>query len=223
MTSPRRWVCDVLSRPFRALRALLVGLLVLACSLSASAEDATVGRLDGDLTLAGGVGATFGPRAPRTTVDLRARYMSTSGLFVTYEDKAFFHDAEPERLLAFGLELRPLFLARWLTGKELGQGRADMLIDSFGLELGGFTEQPQGRQFGAKPGFQAGLGLEIPLFSRATGLFIATHGGCRWSDAALSGESTQGPADRALFVGITLSWHQVIAAHLIDAGDRAPE
>ncbi len=205
-----------------ALFGLLAALLASTPHV-ARADEPTAGRLDGDLTLVGGLGATFGPRAPRTTVDLRARYMSTSGLFVTYEDKAFFKDAEPERVLAFGLELRPLFLARWLTGKEFDQGRADMLLDSFGLELGGFAQQPQGRQFGAKPGFQAGLGLEIPIFSRATGLFIATHGGCRWSDGALAGETVQGPTDRALFVGITLAWHQVIGAHLIDAGDRAPE
>jgi hypothetical protein len=149
--------------------------------------------------------------------------MSTSGLFLTYEDKAFFKEAEPERVLAFGLELRPLFLARWLTGKELESGRADLLIDSFGLELGGFMQQPQGKQFGQKPGFQAGLGLEIPIFSRATGLFVATHGGCRWSDASLGGEMVRDPSDRALYLGITLSWHQVIGAHIIDAGDRAPE
>jgi hypothetical protein len=206
---------------------LVVVLSTAATALSvaafAHADEPTAGRLDGDLTLAGGLGATIGPRAPRTTIDLRARYMSTSGLFITYEDKAFFKDAEPERVLAMGLELRPLFLARWLTGKELDANRADLLIDSFGLELGGFLQQPQGRQFGSKPGFQAGLGLEIPIFANATGLFIGTHGGCRWADSALSGETVQGPTDRALFLGLTLSWHQVIGSHLVDAGDRAPE
>jgi hypothetical protein len=166
---------------------------------------------------------TVGPRTPRGTVDLRARYMSTSGLFLTYEDKLFWNDAEPQRVFAFGLELRPLFLARWLTGRELGSTRADLFLDSFGLELGGFTEQPQGKQFASRLGLQAGIGLEVPIFSRATGLFLATHGGCRWADSALAGDTVQSPADRALYLGITLAWHQVVGTHLVDAFDRAPE
>ena len=80
------------------------------------------------------------------------RYLETAGLFLTYEDGAIFGNAaEPVRVLAGGLELRPLFLGRWLTGRELGNARLDLALDSLGLELGGFFAQPQAGSFGAAP------------------------------------------------------------------------
>ena len=76
--------------------------------------DASDGRIDGDLAVAVGAGATFGPRDPRAALDLRFRYLWTVGAFATYEDGPLVGAAaEPRRVFATGLELRPLFIARW--------------------------------------------------------------------------------------------------------------
>lgn len=185
--------------------------------------DTTYGRVEGDIGLVAGLGVTVGPQSPRASIDLRARYLETAGLFATYEDGALFgNGAEPVRVLAGGLEIRPLFLGRWLTGRELGSPRLDLALDSLGFELGGFLAQPQGATFGQRPGLQAGVALELPILGRASGPWIGLHGGIRFSDAALGGGPTSDPADRAFFLSITLAWHQIVGAHAVDPLDRAP-
>jgi hypothetical protein len=186
-------------------------------------RDTTYGRIDGDLALVFGVGATVAPRAPRPALDLRFRYVDTVGIFAGYEDGVLFKsDAEPRRVFAAGVELRPIFLARWLRGMEFQSAYPDLFVDSFGLELGAFFAQPQGAAFGSRPGLQAGVGLEIPIFPRASGPWIGLHGGVRWSDSALSGNDLDGPADRSAYLTITAAWHQTFGAHVVDFGDDAP-
>jgi hypothetical protein len=143
---------------------------------------------------------------------------------VTYEDGPLFsgNGAEPRRALATGLEIRPLFLARWLNGLETGSPYADLTIDSFGLELGAVFQQPEGSHFSGKPGLQAGLGMEVPILPRASGPLLGLHAGARWSDAALGGRTGLGPADRALYLSVTLAWQQVFGGHIVDLGDRRP-
>jgi hypothetical protein len=190
---------------------------------AADRKDGSHGRVEGDLAVEAGVGASFGPRSPRGAADLRFRYLSMTGLFVTYEDGPLFGTrAEPRRALATGLELRPLFLAKWFTGRYSGNPYLDLAIDSIGLELGAVFLEPTGGRFGAKPGLQAGLAFELPVFPSATGPFIAVHGGVRWSDAALSGGPLAGPADRALYLNVIFAWQQVFGGHVADMGDRAP-
>jgi hypothetical protein len=192
-------------------------------SFPSSQDDATYGRIDGDLAVVVGAGVAVGPRSPRGAVDLRFRYIDTAGIFVTYEDGKIFGDgAEPLRVIAAGVELRPLFLGRWLTGREIGNGRVDLLIDSFGIELGGFFAQPVGGSLGSRPGLQVGLALELPILAHASGPFIGLHGGVRWGDSALSGEPITLPSDRAAYLAITLAWHQVFGGHVVDARDTAP-
>ena len=188
----------------------------------ASKADTTYGRIDGDIGLVLGLGLTVGPDAPRGTLDLRVRYLETAGLFLTYEEGTIFGSgAEPVRVLAGGLEIRPLFLGRWLTGRELGNARLDLALDSLGFELGGFFAQPQEEPFGERPGLQAGLGLELPLLAHASGPWIGLHGGIRFSDNALGGGPTSDPADRAFFLSFTIAWHQTVGAHVVDPFDRA--
>jgi hypothetical protein len=170
-----------------------------------------------------GLGATVAARGARAASDLRLRYLDTAGVFGTYEDASIFGtESDPKRVIAFGLELRPLFLGRWLQNKELGSPRIDLALDSVGLEIGPYFSQPIGASFAAKPGLQVGLGLELPVLAHASGPWIGLHGGIRWSDAALGGEALQGPADRAAFLSITIAWHQFFGAHVVDVGDKAP-
>src|ERR1019366_8937466 len=82
--------------------------------------------------------------------------------------------ADPRRMIAFGLELRPLFLYRWLGGHETHRARWDLLLDSFGLEFGmTWPASPHGDGFAAHPGIETGVGLELPILPDATGLWLA--------------------------------------------------
>ncbi|MEI2687854.1 MAG: hypothetical protein V9G14_17700 [Cypionkella sp.] len=64
------------------------------------------------------------------------------------------------RSFAAGLELAPLFLARYASDLERGPARLDLLLDSIALGVGAFWDEPRGGPFGARPG------LEIALRSR---------------------------------------------------------
>ncbi len=209
--------------------ALVAGALAAACVSAAEARaegivEPSYGRIEGDVTLAVGAGAVVAPGGPRAEAELRARYLETAGIFAAYEDGAIVDSAsEPRRVLAGGLELRPLFLYRWLKGLETHRARWDLLIDSFGLELGLSWLQPRGESFASHPGFQAGLGLEVPLFAAATGPWLAFHGGLRWSDGALVTGILETGEQRQAYLTITVAWHQVVSTHLVDVGDRAPE
>ncbi|HEY3818448.1 MAG TPA: hypothetical protein VGL81_14840 [Polyangiaceae bacterium] len=184
----------------------------------------TYGRLQGDVTLVAGLGGVVAARGGRAEGELRVRYLESAGLFVTYEDGALVASAaEPTRVLAAGLELRPLFLARWLTGRELQRARFDLVVDSLGLELGAMFEQPAGTSFASRAGMQAGLGLEVPLLKEASGPWLGFHAGVRWSDAALASGVVATADDRSGFVAITLAWHQVMLTHVVDTGDEAPQ
>jgi hypothetical protein len=207
-------------------RAWTIALAIVTTPISAGAEsgkDATYGRIDGDVAVVGALGMTLGPRAPRATADARLRYLSTAGMFFTYEDGPLIGaSAEPRRVMAVGAELRPLFLARWARGLEWGSPRLDLAFDSIGLELGAVFLQPEGASFGGRPGLQAGLGFELPFMTTATGLFLSVHAGARWSNAALGGGPLAGPGDRAAFLTLAFSWQQIFGAHVVDLGDPAP-
>lgn len=206
-----------------ALGALCIGVQSTSASAAErNGSDGSHGRFDGDLAIAVAAGATVGPRGPRATGDLRLRYLSTAGIFASYEDGAAIgSNVDPRRALALGLELRPLFFARWATDREVGSPRLDLFIDSFGLEFGVAFAQPEGARFGARPALQLGVGLELPIFPRASGPFVALHGGARWSDAVLSGGPTTGPSDRALYLTIAIGWQQLFGGDVVDLGDRA--
>jgi hypothetical protein len=165
------------------------------------------------------VGVVGAPRGPRGEAELRARYLDTAGVFVTYEDGALLgSSAEPTRVLAGGVELRPLFLYRWLQGQESGDARWDMLVDSFALELAATLSQPAGQAM-SQGGLQFGLGLELPLLPQASGPWIGLHGGLRWSDVALATGEVQSADDRSVYVALTLTWQAVLTTHLVDVRD----
>jgi hypothetical protein len=204
-------------------------ILTAALALSGGAARAegsaepTYGRFEGDITLVVGAGAAVAARGPRAEGEVRLRYLESAGLFASYEDGPLLGSASvPERVLAAGLEVRPLFLARWLTGRETRRARVDLMLDSLGLELGAVLAQSATESFASRPGVQAGLGLEIPLLREATGPWFGLHAGVRWSEEALASGRDGDAADRGLFVAITLAWHEVILTHLVDVGDGPP-
>jgi hypothetical protein len=194
------------------------------CAGTAGADvttvDSSYGRIEGDIDAIVGIGAVVAPRGPRGETELRLRYLETAGVVVTYED-ALGSSAEPERVLTTGLELRPLFLARWLRGEETQRAWLDLTLDSIGFEMGAVFQQASARGFASQRGIEVALGIELPLLARATGPWIGVRGGLRWSEAALASGSVLGADDRQVILAVTLAWHQIFAAHVVDVGDRA--
>jgi hypothetical protein len=219
-----------LRRSSRAARVSSVAAAVILASLcgttGARAEgivEPSYGRIEGDVTLVVGAGGALASGGPRAEGELRARYLETAGVFGTYEDGPIVGSSgSPRRVVAAGLEFRPFFLYRWLQGHETRRARIDLAIDSLGLELGLTWQEPQGSGFRSTPGMQVGLGVEVPLFLDATGLWLAFHGGIRWSDETLASGVVDTSEYREAYVSVTLAWHQVVAAHLVDVGDREP-
>lgn len=198
---------------------MLLPASAIALTLLFGSPDTTYGRIEGDLAFRGAAGVTFGPRAPRAAFDLRLRYLQSAGFFMTYEEG--FQTSSPARALASGFELKPLFLGRWLTGREFGSPYADLVLDSFGLELGVVLSQPPGGAFGDRYGLQFGIALEVPLFPRASGLFVGVHGGLRWNRATLGGTEPATADDRSLYLTIVVAWQQLFGGTaVVDAGDK---
>jgi hypothetical protein len=220
--------CAACARRRTRVAVLLLQVGVGAATLggrNARAQDVepSYGRVDGDVTVVAGLGTAVAARGLRGEAEFRLRYLETAGLFAAYEDGAMFGAGpEPQRLLAAGLELRPLFLFRWLRGREFQRARVDLVIDSFGLELGAVFAQPAGGAFGSRTGVQAGIGVELPIFERAAGPWIGLHGGVRWDNEALASGNVRDADDRSAFLTVTLAWHALVVAHVVDLGDRAP-
>jgi len=181
--------------------------------------DTSYGRLDGDSAIAVALGAAIDVRGVRGAVDLRYRYLQSAGIFVTYEE-GFGAGAEPVRLVVAGLELRPLFLARFLQGKELGLPRLDLFLDSLALELGTFVGQPALGGFGDSAGLSFALGLEFPLLPHPSGPMIAVRAALRWSREALSAADPTSVDVEAFVVTVAFGWQQLFGAHVVDALDE---
>lgn len=207
------------SDAFRALVAIGVAAFLPASRTACADDTPTRGRIDGDLALVAGGGAVVAARGPRVEGEMRIRYLDSAGLFVTYED-AVGSGSEPVRVVSAGIELRPLFLGRWLRGLETGSGRLDLWVDSFGLEMGVAFSQPDGSAFASSRGLQVGLGVEVPILASATGPWVGVHAGMRWSQSGLATGSFADADDQAAYITFTIAWHQVVTAHLVDLGDR---
>ncbi|MGD0675205.1 MAG: hypothetical protein ABSC94_07285 [Polyangiaceae bacterium] len=203
--------------------AIIAGCVLTARAVTAQPQSPPYGRIDGDISLVAAVGGVLSPGGPRMEAEVRARYLDTVGTYATYEDGALLDTgAAPRRVLAGGLELRPLFLGRWLQGLEKAGPRLDLLVDSLGLELGATLAQPKSAPFASRAGFEVALGVEFPLFATATGPFVGVRGGLRWSEDALVGSAVRDAGDRAAYLAVTIAWHQLFTAHVIDLNDEAP-
>jgi hypothetical protein len=193
---------------------------------SARAEgfiDPSYGRIEGDVSVAVGAGGTIASGGPRVGGELRLRYLETVGLFGTYEDGPLVGlSPDPSRVVTAGFELRPIFLYRWLDGYETRRARIDLTIDSVGLELGMVWAQPEGASFSSRPGVELGLGVEMPITLDASGLWLGFHTGVRWSDYTLATAQASTSAEREFYLAVALAWHQMVVAHVVDVGDRAP-
>ncbi len=210
----------------RATAAGVALTLIASSSPSWAAEglEPTYGRVDGDVSLVVGVGGVLAARSPRAGGELRVRYLESAGVFATYEDGPLIgSESEPSRIIAAGLELRPVFLYRWLRGLETRHARFDLTLDSLGLEFATTLSQATVASSLSSPGMQVGLGIEVPVLTAASGPWVGLHGGIRWGANALAYGDVKDAVDRAAYLAVTIGWHQVIATHIVDVGDEAPQ
>lgn len=133
--------------------------IVLAAVPAAAHDgDGAYGRLANDLTLeaAIGGGAAFVDEAVEGagTLELRARYLDMAGVLLGGELRE-----EGSRLIV-AADVRPLFLARFLTSLSFGDRFWDVLVDSIGIDLG-LAVVPLGQGVGAA--LAVGFGVDVPL------------------------------------------------------------
>lgn len=210
--------------------ALAVALLATPPA-RAGEGDGAAGRFDGDIELRVHAGAAFASGGPGLAASFAALYLSTAGIYVHYTDALGSAAPQVTRSLSAGLHLAPLFLGR--TGLDLERGPAffDLLIDSLAFELGAFWSAPRvaaagsapaapGTAWGEQPGLEAALGIDVPLFARASGPFIGLRGALRWRPGDFVAGAPGGALDHGALLSLTLGWHQVLRAHLVDSGDR---
>ncbi|GAC1358183.1 MAG: hypothetical protein NVSMB47_11160 [Polyangiales bacterium] len=206
---------------------IAIPLLLLGGGVAQAAEDdGAYGRLDGDVTLVAGVGGGVDLKSgkPVGHAELRARYLEAAGVYFAYEEReglgATLGHGDVRRALFAGLELRPLFPARFLKHYEGGRAFANLVLDSLGIDVGptwAFREGSATR----RPGWLLGLGVELPMIGEAQGPWLRVSTSVRWSPERLEGDDD--PGGRAVLTTLTLAWHQPVTAHLADGGDRHVE
>jgi hypothetical protein len=168
-----------------------------------SARDGVYDRFDGDLDLGLGLGAELGSAggvAP--AVRGTAHYFSIAGVYL--EGRVHAGDESARSLFGLGVDLRPLFVPRWAKGFETGPSFSDLTLDSLSLSLGAFWTERAPHALDAARGFEAGLGLGVPLFGTAGGPWLETRGVLRYPDAL--------PREEAWFVA--LAWHGFVLTPL---------
>lgn len=212
--------------PGRLTRTLLCRFVVLGVSLPAgtafAAEpervtDGVYGRFDGDLDVSLAAGSTVGPGGPSAALIARASFFQTAGIYVAYTDALGRDGAPLARSLGLGVSLRPFFIPRWAFDLERGPAILDLTIDAITFDLGMLWPANAAGTSAEPPGIEVALGTEVPLLGSAYGPFFGVRGALRWRSAELGGTS-EAPLDPALF--LTVSWHHIIEAHIVDAGDR---
>lgn len=191
-------------------------LAVVTTSTARADADGVYGRMRGDLDLSLGAGPALARGGVQASSIARALYLETAGLYATYAD-AFADDRPTRRSFSAGVELRPLFLPRWGSDLEKGPAPLDLALDSIFVDLGAFWASPS-HGTSSRPGLELGAGFEVPFAARADGLWIGVRGALRWAPGEF-GRTDGTPADRGAIAMLTLSWHGLVASHLVDVGD----
>jgi len=173
------YFCSDPNRVIDAVHSLLGVLLfatVVASTQPSLAQydqgDGVYGRLTGDTILSYGAGFGLGVDASQTFfADLRARYLDSAGVVIAPEIRT---NGEPA--VGVAVEIRPLFLGKFLTDSYFGRSWLDLTVDSIGFEVGSwFGPLDQG----AGVALLAGGGIDLPLDADgSSGLWLRL--GARW-------------------------------------------
>jgi hypothetical protein len=186
--------------PFAAPVGLGLSSLLFFCGASASAteavheptapqvfapqpgSDGVYGRLDGSLALGFAAGAELEAGEPRGALRISAHYLWTAGVYARYSDAFGGADSRPERVLSFGVDLRPLFLPRFALDLEQGPALLDLAFDSLSLTAGAYLAEPRAAAFADARGFETGIGLGLPLMAHTKGPWLEARAERRFAD-----------------------------------------
>lgn len=204
----------------RAAPLAALSLLLTTGAAEADPGDGLYGRLDGDVDLSLAAGGAVAHDGPVAVALVRALFLGTAGAYATYTD-ALDAPRDVRRSLSLGAEVRPLLLPRFGTDRERGPALLDLTIDSIAFGLGAYSFATRDAGFSRTPGLELTTGFDVPLGVDATGLWLGVRGAARWRPSDFAGEAP-GAGERGGLLLLTLGWHQVVAAHLVDAGDRLP-
>lgn len=202
----------------RSVSPLLFAVSATLCSATVCAADGAYGRIGGDGALQLDVGGGLDDGRVSAVGGLAVRYLQTAGAYSTWVLRPREDEGQPWTA-SFGVELRPLFLPRFLKNMETGPATMDLMIDSLSLRLGVVTGSADSLGHDTL-GFEAALGFGVPLCSEATGLWLSTAGTMRWSHARMGGSSST--HEPAFLWTLTLGWQQIFRLGLVDAGDAKP-
>jgi hypothetical protein len=215
-------------RPRAALRTLLVAALLVLPSANARAgdeEDGVYGRLAGDLDLRAHGGLAVLPGNTQVAVGASAHYLSTAGVYVLYTDAPGKTPSGISQSLSVGVDVCPLFLARFAKNLEHSSPFVDLLLDSVGFELGALWDSSRSAAWSVskRPGVELAVTFAIPLMARAAGLYLAFRAGVRWNPWEMSQEVQPPEANHYAVLSVALGWRQFFRAHLVDVSDERAE
>lgn len=188
--------------------SLLYGILAHAAFFavaSTARADGAYGRLDGDLAPSLEVGASLARGGVAPAALGRVLYLGSAGIQAGW----WAPRGERRWSTSLGVEVRPLFLPRFLKNREQGPPRLDLLLDSIHLGLAARLGP------GQKPGIDLTLGLEFPLSASFEGFFLGAQAGQSWPHEAFSGSGGS-----QMFALFSIGFRGVLQAHLVDARDR---
>ena len=212
----------------RASRALVVvGLILLrsVCARAADEDDGVYGRFAGDLDLRANVGFALLPGNAELAAGASAHYLSTAGVYVLYAGVPGRATSGVSESVALGVDVSPVFLARYAKNLEHLSPFVDLLLDSIGFELGALwdSSRSEGWTVSRRPGAELAVSLAVPLMARATGLYLALHAGVRWNPWELAQEPQPPGSNHYALLSLGLGWRQLVRAHLVDARDTRSE
>lgn len=205
--------------PTGAALLILAAVFFTATPSAADTTDGAYGRLDGDLDISFAVGSAFARGGPSAAAFARALYLGTAGFYASYAD-ALGADRPILRSASIGIGMRPLFLPRWGYDLEQGPATVDLALDALTLDIGAVFMARQLGNARTSPGIEIAVGTEVPLLGQATGPWIGARGAVQWRPDELGSRGDPYFSSTRVTALVTLSWHAIIDAHIIDAPNR---
>lgn len=203
----------IVSITFRygAARLLGAGAVLAALALARPAlaawppeppSDGVYGRFRGDTDVSLKLGGMLRDAGLSGSVGASIHYYSLVGVTGDYSE-SLATDSLHARSASVGMELRPLFLPRWVLGLERGPAWLDLAIDSAAIGFGAYFTDAEADGRGSR-GAWLSLGVGAPLLADASGPWLELRALRRFPDHGALGVD----AHNALF--FYLSWHHVL-------------
>lgn len=165
-------------------------------------SDGVYGRFRGNTDVSLKLGGMLRDAGVAGSVGASVHYYSLLGVTGDYSE-SLVADSLHARSASVGMELRPLFLPRWVLGLERGPAWLDLALDSAALGFGAYFTDAEADTRGSR-GAWLSLGLGAPLLGDASGPWLELRALRRFPDHDALGVD----AHNALFV--YLSWHHVL-------------